>query len=411
MSVGGRVVTFPASFPFAFGRGGSGIGLPITGWFADLFVGAPVMSVTAVIPAPDVVYQHLVSAPVMAVSMAAPTPSVKWIISAPTMLAPDAMPAPTLVWTIPAPSAAVTASIPAPTLQEVLTVPSASMTAAIPAPTLTQTLSISPPVMTVTAAIPAPTLSQGLSAPVVSVTAAIPAPTPGWAEAPPVMAVTASIPAPAVLINVAYDATGTGNHAILTSSGITNTHTLGANATAILVAVSNFISGDTYASVTSNSCVIGSTPMTLLGVVTDGNTASNGWTEVWGLINPPTGSQTITYKESAGASFPSTIINSVSYSGVASFGTAVTNFGSGLSLTTGSVVSAVGDMVFASISGDGGVHPLVLSGGGTQRYNGSASASINLLIQDIAGAPTDTLTATSTGSAGWGTVAVDLIHL
>lgn len=211
---------------------------------------------------------------------------------------------------------------------------------------------------------------------------------------------------------VLYDATGTGNHGLLTSSGITNAHTLGARATALLVGISNFIASDSYSSVTSNSCLLGSTAMSLLGFITN-DAAGNGWTEVWGLIFPAgtyTGSQTITYKEAAGASYPVTLINSVSYSGVASFGTAVTNMGASTALSTGSVASAIENMVFAAMGGGGSAHPLSLSGSGTSRWLPSNPGGyINLLLQDIAGASTVTETATAGAAVAWGSVAIPLI--
>lgn len=211
---------------------------------------------------------------------------------------------------------------------------------------------------------------------------------------------------------IPYDAVGAGNHAVLTSAGITDAITIGASATALLVGISSFITSDTYASVTANSCLLGSTAMSLLDHVNNNNGAS-GWCEVWGLTFTAgtfTGAQTVTFKEVATSTFPHTYINAVSYQNVASFGTAVTTFGNSAAASTGLVASPPGDRVFAAMAG-GFSGALTLSGGGTQHWNSGANTGyVGLLLQDIPGNTTNQLAATLT-SGPWGSVAVNMVHI
>lgn len=216
---------------------------------------------------------------------------------------------------------------------------------------------------------------------------------------------------------IPFDAIGASNHATLTSAGITVAHTLDALATAILVSVSNYKASVNYSSMVSNSCLIGATPLSLLGFANCNNTTGSGWEELWGAIltaGALTGAQTITYKEAlTGTTYPATFINSASYKNVASFGTAVTAFGAGTTQNTGPVTSQVGDLVFVgetALAAPGvGMTP---TGTGTARYNPVAvSGYATPALQDIPGASAVAGTTTATGGWAWATVAVDMVHI
>lgn len=216
-----------------------------------------------------------------------------------------------------------------------------------------------------------------------------------------------------------------------TDSPLSGNLVLGGSATALLVAVagfgvSNFTgTGYQYTDLTTQTVTVGTTPLTLLGIVSNGGGSlalgGTGWTELWGLINPPTGSQTITVTEiinQAGAAPIALNATAISYTGVSQFGTAVTNSGSG-SLggpTNGAVVSKTGDIVIEAVS----AYSLSLNvasfsnPSGTLRSNQPnppVSKEMSLLVQDAPGAPrvTETCTISITEGRGWGVVSLDIV--
>lgn len=209
---------------------------------------------------------------------------------------------------------------------------------------------------------------------------------------------------------VAFDAVGTGGTAN-TTAGLTYPIPIGASASALLVAVGGYYGFGSYTTLTTHTVTVGSIPLTLLGIVDTNNSAGFGWVELWGIINPPTGVQNITVIEvdnpfNAAATIYS---NATTYTGVAQFGTPVINTGSTLSLASGSIVSTTGNMV-VSAQGVWG-RTLTVGGSGTSRYNQPTTGvgTVTLLLQDIAGASTVTLTSTAGSAGSWGVVSVNLI--
>ncbi len=209
---------------------------------------------------------------------------------------------------------------------------------------------------------------------------------------------------------VALDAVGTtGAAGAHSTGGASWSHTIGGSATALVVGIGSFFNGSTgNSSLTTHTVKVGTTPLTQLGIINCGNANGNGWTELWGLINPPTGAQTITVVENVSASACFLYGNSVSYTGVGHFGTPVLNSGSGTNPTSGAIVSAVGSMV---VSVQGIYDDTLSSPTGTSRYNQPASpnaSDVTLLIEDKTGAATVTQRSTPSNFNAWGVVSVNL---
>jgi hypothetical protein len=150
--------------------------------------------------------------------------------------------------------------------------------------------------------------------------------------------------------------------------------------------------------------------MKSLGAINLNNvTSSDGFVQLWGAINPPTGAQTVCASYVITADTPFLYGDSVAYTGCAQFGTGVLNSGSSTALTSGNIVSAIGNMV---VSAQGIYDKTIASPSATSRYNAPGTSTtdyITLLIQDSLGASTVSLTSTGSGSATWGVASVNLI--
>jgi len=208
---------------------------------------------------------------------------------------------------------------------------------------------------------------------------------------------------------VAHSVSATGTHGA-SSSGVPLSMTLGSSDTALTVEVGGYYPFENIASLTAHTVKIGTTPLILLGYLNNDNIAGYGWTELWGLINPPTGAQVITVVENFSSTPAYLNIHADSYTGVTSFGTPVGNYSNIAGVNSGSIVSAVGDMV---VSAQGCYPGYTLSSpSGTARYNYEPGGDyVTLLAQDAAGAATVPLTSTYSGNGffGWGTISVNLV--
>ena len=207
------------------------------------------------------------------------------------------------------------------------------------------------------------------------------------------------------MTSVAYDATGTGYRG--TSANPTYTHVVGGSANGLLCAVT----WNTTFQTAPTAVKVGTTSLTQLG--SNLNFEASNYMSLWG-ISPaqgtlPTGSQTITVTIASASSGEGCCVNSVSYTGVASFGTPVTANGAEFSgNATVTVSSASGNMAFNAIADEA-------SGGAigsytqTSRSNpGASSSSCCLLVGDAAGASSVTFTG-SPSNYGWGTFAVNIV--
>jgi hypothetical protein len=205
---------------------------------------------------------------------------------------------------------------------------------------------------------------------------------------------------------ILFDAVGAGaNVGTTSSSTLTETHVLGHNASAILAYMGFGLSG----TVTTITCKVGTTSMNLLATAA---TATN-FVYLYGLIGPPTGSQTISGALTTSANFFCSI-NSVSYRNVGGFGVPNTNTGS--SATASNTINWGGGAVFVQ-----GMENGLSSGNSFSAYTGTSRSSqaqvFNngqaLLIGDtigLAGSGTS-LSGSNGSSTSWESIAVQLLQV
>jgi hypothetical protein len=205
---------------------------------------------------------------------------------------------------------------------------------------------------------------------------------------------------PLVGTSVAFDAVGAG--AIGESASLSYSHTIASGAAIVLFVNAQTVSGSAVPTLTPK---VGTTPMTLLEVNPNYAGAGGQFSSlfVYGLLNPPSGSQTITVgispTEFVGA-------NSVSYTGVTQFGTPQMSTGIQNTLNVASTLPA------ARVVAAHGVTPMVNTFG----YNGVKRAVVTyagaeqlLMVGDAPGSSMVQLTANlSQTPGGWGAVGVNL---
>jgi hypothetical protein len=187
---------------------------------------------------------------------------------------------------------------------------------------------------------------------------------------------------------VTFDAAGAGYNAGGASGSWA--HTISGNAVLVGVACS----------ANPPTVKVGTTSMTSLGTPINLGGSFNYF--IFGLLNPPTGAQTIAVTN--GSLF--TNGDSVSYSGVGSIGTYATTSGSGTTISQ-TVSSASGQMVFhvcgKNLDGTFGAYNQ------TQRYSGGTPGnSPPLLMGDAPGAGSVSFTVTIS-STSWMSLAALLI--
>jgi len=202
-----------------------------------------------------------------------------------------------------------------------------------------------------------------------------------------------------------YDATGAGAVGGLQTTTLSEPHTISGNA--VLAYVVTWGAAELVAAAT-----VGSAPMTLLESVVyyDGSGIDGpnyATLFVFGLLNPPTGSQTIT------ATVPNAdqmSLDSVSYSGVTRFGSPVV-----ASALTGnpslSVAASPADLVAQVFAG---ITQAFSSYNQTSRVNRPYSNSgttynMGSVAGDAPGASTVSFTATGSNSVNWAGVAIPLV--
>lgn len=196
---------------------------------------------------------------------------------------------------------------------------------------------------------------------------------------------------------VSFDAQGPGASATNATS-VVATHTVGGSATALIVAVTNYSSAAPWHQGWTNTVNCGTTPMVQLGVM-DCLLSLTGYVALFGLLNPPTGTQTLNVNVSNGGHTGDLVVESASYVNVGAFGAPVLNAGA-LGFPFPVVVpSSPGDMVVGAFCSGQGV--LSAPTGGTQRgYSYPGAPSNGLMIVDSPGSTTlsgTTLGITSTG--------------
>lgn len=207
---------------------------------------------------------------------------------------------------------------------------------------------------------------------------------------------TGGLPAPA------YSTTGAGNAASVSSGGtLTWTDTIGASDTGITVVIDGYSASPT-ATVT---CKVGSTSMTLASQLQNYYFDGSGYCALYffTLLNPPTGSQTITATPSLADAMCG---NSTTYTKVTGFGIPATNTGTTTAASL-SVPSGAGQLVVAGL---GGYATAWSAFNQTSRWNEPFHSGVNLatLIGDAPGASSVSFTGT-TSATGWGAIGVPVL--
>jgi len=203
---------------------------------------------------------------------------------------------------------------------------------------------------------------------------------------------------------VVYDSTGAGTNSVNTvGTSFSWTHNISGNA---VIVGANLFGGT--GTVAISSVKIGTTSLNLIGSYQYVSTYPYT-SYFYGLLNPPTGSQTFSVSvNSAGGNAVAIAVDSVSYFNVSSFGTMATVTGSGTSVaqTINGIKSQnrVVNLIFPATNG-------TISGyNKTQRYNvpGANGAYVPNLLGDALGASSVTFSATC-ASGAWASSAVPLI--
>lgn len=145
---------------------------------------------------------------------------------------------------------------------------------------------------------------------------------------------------------VTFDAVGANNNVLggfSPSANISGTYACSGANRAVFIPIAGINNG-LDASGQSRVATYDSVTMTSLGMVQDA-AGSASFVELFGLLNPPTGSKTWAVTVQNGGNTGRALIGApISYNGVASFGAVYTNFGSSSAMTV-VATSAVNEMV------------------------------------------------------------------
>jgi hypothetical protein len=120
----------------------------------------------------------------------------------------------------------------------------------------------------------------------------------------------------------------------------------------VVVGVSFQVDGQTLSSL-GRACSYDGLPMTSLGIAEWGGAGHGAWTELWGIVDVPGGKRI--HSEVSGGFFAGRRLRgeSLSYTGVDSFGTVVTATGTGTALSVAGTTTAANMIVqaFGTLSG------------------------------------------------------------
>lgn len=206
---------------------------------------------------------------------------------------------------------------------------------------------------------------------------------------------------------VTFDAVGAGNVGTAGFAGTVSAtwnHTASLFARAVTVGYSSRCGGQTPASQTS-TVTYGGIAMSLLATLA---TNSEQFTEVWGLIGPPTGVQSVVVTSGNGTNTGRSIVaNSVSYNGVSAFGP-VQSSGLITSATAALTVTGQVGQYFNVVIGAASTSQSALTQ--TSRYNASdGSGFADVSIQDALGAASVAFGSTLGASVPWCAFGVPLL--
>ena len=211
----------------------------------------------------------------------------------------------------------------------------------------------------------------------------------------PVATITAS-----VAVNpVTYESTGAGSSA---NGNISWTHTIGASANCLIVAATT----RTYL-YSIPTCTVGSTYMKVLGLQSY-DPASNRFVVIWGLLNPPTGTQTISVTGQTNY----TGANSIAYSGVSGFSIPEYSIGVGTSTSLTVDTDVDGGITVQALASNATPAGKVFTNyNQTSRWNQRTASMYGLLIGDTGGqnANDSVFTASQDTAWEWGSIGVTLL--
>ncbi len=196
-------------------------------------------------------------------------------------------------------------------------------------------------------------------------------------------------------VGTGYTGTGTPSASLTVAGGTGN-------------AVIAWVSLRSSTAVSGVTATCGGSSMTLLGSVTISSVAK---TWVFGLLAPTAGSKSVTFGITGGGSPNYKVANAISYNNVGSFGTPVTNTGTGTSLSH-SVSSFSGRRIAHAFHVDN-IGITVASYSQTSRVNYPGVSGVNeaFIFGDGAGSSSTSFTGTIGTSSAWGSLAVDLLQL
>jgi hypothetical protein len=213
-----------------------------------------------------------------------------------------------------------------------------------------------------------------------------------------------------------YDATGPGNYtanSVASPDTFSETHTFGSSSANLILAwLAWQTASTTTISAVTRAVTVGGESMTSAGVMGSDNFTNPDFVmilEGFYLLSPPVSplAQTVQATITESSITFQGIINTVSYSGVTSVGSAVLNYGASTALTSNAVSSATGHLVAQCfLTNNSDTFSLYT---GTQRFTSTSSGLYTILAGDTPGAASTTLTATLSPSDGWASIALDLV--
>jgi hypothetical protein len=133
---------------------------------------------------------------------------------------------------------------------------------------------------------------------------------------------------------------------------------------------------------------------------------------LFGLLNPPTGSQSVAVTLTGGGTTEDGFQDSVSYRNVSGWGVPVTNTATSTSMTVGPIPVELGGLALCMFVPGATSTSTISAFSGTTRKNQAWSSGVNFtaLIGDEAKTGPVTLTATNSASDPYGAVALPLLH-
>lgn len=204
-----------------------------------------------------------------------------------------------------------------------------------------------------------------------------------------------------------YDATGGGYTTTTSTTTVSGSwsHNAAAGA-AVVVAVGVYCAG--HASTFTISATYNGVAMTPLGAV-DGNASITGWVAMFSILNVVAGSKTVAISISGGSTVFAVAANSVSYTGVGSFGTPITNVASSTAESSGAITSNTGQVIAQAFAANSTSTITPSSYSATSRYSATPNDSghlVNLTLGDAPGQSSLTITQTLNNSDRWSSIAV-----